>query len=62
MTQRAALASITMALFLMALKGWASWDTGSVAMLGSLADTVLDFIASLITFLGVRWAAMPADE
>jgi len=62
LTQRAALASITMALFLMALKGWASWDTGSVAMLGSLADTALDFIASLITFLGVRWAAMPADE
>ena len=62
LTARAALASITMALFLMALKGWASWDTGSVAMLGSLADTVLDFIASLITFLGVRWAAMPADE
>src|SRR4029453_15811474 len=59
---RAALASVTMALFLVGLKGWASWDTGSVAMLGSLADTALDFIASLITFLGVRWAAMPADE
>ena len=51
-----------MALFLVALKSWASWSTGSVAMLGSLADTALDFIASLITFLGVRWAAMPADE
>jgi ferrous-iron efflux pump FieF len=62
LTARAALASISMALFLVALKGWASWDTGSVAMLGSLADTMLDFIASLITFLGVRWAAMPADE
>ena len=62
LTARAALASVSMALFLMALKGWASWDTGSVAMLGSLADTALDFIASLITFLGVRWAAMPADE
>jgi ferrous-iron efflux pump FieF len=31
-------------------------------MLGSLADNVLDLIASFITFLGVRWAAMPADE
>jgi ferrous-iron efflux pump FieF len=30
-------------------------------MLGSLADTALDLIASLVTFLGVRWAAMPAD-
>ena len=62
LTSRAALASICMALFLVALKSWASWDTGSVAMLGSLADTALDFVASLITFLGVRWAAMPADE
>jgi ferrous-iron efflux pump FieF len=62
LTSRAALASIGMALFLVGLKTWASWGTGSVAMLGSLADTGLDFVASLITFLGVRWAAMPADE
>jgi len=62
LTSRAAIASISMALFLVALKTYASWDTGSVAMLGSLADTTLDLIASLITFFGVRWAAMPADE
>ena len=62
LTSRAALASIAMALFLVALKTWASWDTGSVAMLGSLADTGLDFIASVVTFMGVRWAAMPADD
>jgi ferrous-iron efflux pump FieF len=62
LTSRAAMASISMALFLVALKGYASWDTGSVAMLGSLADTTLDLIASLITFFGVRWAAMPADD
>ena len=62
LTQRAALASISMALFLVAVKSYAAWDTGSVAMLGSLADTTLDLIASLITFFGVRWAAMPADE
>jgi ferrous-iron efflux pump FieF len=61
LTRRAALASVTMALFLVVLKTWASFETGSVAMLGSLADTALDLIASLVTFLGVRWAAMPAD-
>ena len=61
LTRRAAIASITMALFLVALKVWASIETGSVAMLGSLADTVLDLVASMVTFLGVRWAAMPAD-
>ena len=55
------MASIGVALFLVLLKIWASIETGSVAMLGSLADTALDLVASLVTFLGVRWAAMPAD-
>lgn len=62
LTQRAAWASISLALFLVALKLWASWSTGSVAMLGSLADTALDLIASIVTLAGVRYAAMPADD
>ncbi len=62
LTNRAALASVAMALFLVGLKSWAAWTTGSVAMLGSLADTALDLVASVVTLLGVRWAAMPADE
>ncbi|MBA3666347.1 MAG: cation diffusion facilitator family transporter [Sphingomonas sp.] len=62
MTSRAALASIATALFLVAIKSYAAWDTGSVAMLGSLADTALDLVASLVTLFGVSWAAMPADE
>jgi ferrous-iron efflux pump FieF len=62
LTKRAAIASVSMALFLVALKIWASVVTGSVAMLGSLADTALDLIASLVTFFGVRWAAVPADS
>ncbi len=62
LTQRAALASVTMALFLLGLKGWASVETSSVAMLGSLADTGLDIIASLVTLYSVRLAAQPADH
>jgi ferrous-iron efflux pump FieF len=62
LTQRAAVASIVMAVILVALKTWASWQTGSVAMLGSLADSALDLIASLVTLVGVRFAAMPADD
>ena len=58
---RAALASVTLALVLLVAKAWAAYQTGSTAMLGSLADTVLDVIASLTTLLGVRIAAMPAD-
>jgi len=62
LTTRAALASITMAVFLVLLKSYAAWETGSVAMLGSLADTALDLIASIVTLVGVRLAAMPADD
>ena len=62
LTTRAALASIAMALFLVVLKSYAAWATGSVAMLGSLADTALDLIASIVTLVGVRFAAMPADD
>ena len=59
---RAALASVCVALFLLALKGYAAWSTSSVAMLGSLADTGLDLVASLVTLWGVHIAATPADD
>ena len=62
LTSRAAMASIAMAMFLLALKLWAAAQTGSVAMLGSLADTALDILASAVTLYGVRYAAMPADR
>jgi ferrous-iron efflux pump FieF len=62
LTSRAAYASISMALFLLGLKAYAVWQTGSVAMLGSLADTGLDLLASLATLYGVRYAAQPADS
>ena len=59
---RAALASVAMATALLALKGYAAWATGSVSMLGSLADTALDLLASLVTLYGVKLAAEPADH
>lgn len=61
LTRSAAFASIAMALFLSVLKGWAAWRTGSTAMLGSLADTALDLVASLATLIGVWVASQPAD-
>jgi ferrous-iron efflux pump FieF len=59
---RAGIASATVATLLVALKIYASWSTGSAAMLGSLADSGLDLIASLVTLYSVRLAAMPADR
>ena len=62
LNQSAALASISVALLLVGLKVWAVFSTGSTAMLGSLADTALDLIASLATLAGVWVAAQPDDE
>jgi ferrous-iron efflux pump FieF len=62
LTVNAALASVGAALLLLVLKASAAWETGSVAMLGSLADTALDLLASLVTLYGVRVAATPADH
>ncbi len=62
LTAKAALASVATALLLLVLKGFAASETGSVAMLGSLADTGLDLLASLVTLYGVRIAAAPADH
>lgn len=62
LAMRAALASVAMACSLLVIKGYAAWHTGSVAMLGSLADTGLDLLASLVTLYGVKLAAEPADH
>ncbi|WP_338501245.1 cation diffusion facilitator family transporter [Sphingomonas kaistensis] len=62
LTQRAALASVGMASILLVAKAWAAIATDSTAMLGSLADTALDLVASLFTLAGVRIAALPADH
>ena len=59
---RAAVASVTLALLLLTAKAWAAYQTDSTAMLGSLADTALDVLASLTTLVGVRIAAVPADH
>ncbi len=62
LTAKAAIASVGMALFLLALKIYAAAETGSVALLGSLADTAFDVLASLLTLFSVRYAARPADD
>jgi ferrous-iron efflux pump FieF len=51
-----------MAIFLIGLKTWAALQTSSMAMLGSLTDSTLDLVASLVVLLGVRVAAQPADR
>lgn len=62
LNRSAALASVGVAALLAVLKSYAAWSTGSTAMLGSLADTALDLIASLATLAGVWVAAQPSDD
>ena len=59
---RATLASLAIALLLIALKFIAWIGTGSVALLSSLVDSLVDAGASLVNFLAIRHAATPADR
>lgn len=55
-------ASVMTALLLAGAKAVAWQMSGSVAILGSLADSLLDLLSSIIAFIGVRMASQPADE
>jgi ferrous-iron efflux pump FieF len=58
----AAVASICVAAVLVCAK-LAIWAiTGSVAILGSLVDSGIDAIASMVTFISIRQAAQPPDR
>ncbi|GER08043.1 iron transporter [Iodidimonas muriae] len=58
----AALASVSVGASLAALKAVVWIKTGSVTMLASLADSSLDLLASIITFVGIRTALEPPDH
>src|ERR1700736_4762929 len=49
------------AVALIVLKLWGWMATGSVALLTSAADAVVDALAATATFFGVRFAQHPAD-
>ena len=55
-------ASVAVAAVLIAAK-FAAWlETGSVALLSSLVDSLLDIVASLVNLFAVRHAMSPADR
>ncbi|WP_370154237.1 cation diffusion facilitator family transporter [Ferrovibrio sp.] len=59
--RRATWASVAVALVLIGAKLAAWLVTGSVALLASLVDSLLDALASLVNLLAVRQALAPAD-
>jgi ferrous-iron efflux pump FieF len=60
--ERATYASLGVAAILIAVKFVAWIGTGSVALLSSLVDSLVDAAASLVTFFAVRQAAVPPDR
>src|SRR6266513_5265549 len=59
---RATYASLAVAAVLIVAKFIAWVGTGSVALLSSLVDSLVDAAASLVNFFAVRHAATPADR
>ena len=54
--------SILTAAFLILIKTWTGWMTGSIAVWASLLDSTMDIFASLINYFAVRAAARPPDH
>lgn len=54
-------ASVFLSVSLSLLKLWAALYTGSLAILSSLADSLADIFASVITLVAVRVSAQPAN-
>ncbi len=59
---RAANAAVAVAFILIVIKAWAYNISGSVSMLGSLLDSLMDILASLINLVAIRFAVVPADD
>ena len=60
--RRAALASVSVSLFLVAIKTFAYFASHSVAMLASLADSALDLFTAAINLFAIHEALAPADK
>lgn len=58
----ASVASVITASFLIVVKLGAWYMTGSVSLLASLVDSVMDSFASLINLFAIRYSLQPADE
>ncbi|MGB3313553.1 MAG: cation diffusion facilitator family transporter [Albidovulum sp.] len=58
----AGLASVSVAVILVALKLWALGTTSSLSVAASLADSALDLMMSLGGLMAILYAARPADE
>ncbi|USO01692.1 MAG: cation transporter [Alphaproteobacteria bacterium] len=62
LVNRAAYASVFVAITLIAAKFWAWWVTGSVSLQATFIDSLLDALTSLANLFAVRMAMRPPDK
>lgn len=60
--KRAANLAIFVAAILIVIKALAWWQTGSVTLLATMTDSLVDLFASLTNILVLRFALQPADD
>lgn len=58
---RLALIGIPMAIFVLGLKMFAWWVTGSVALLSDALESIVNVVAAVIAWGAIRYASRPAD-
>jgi len=56
-----ALVSVMVAVAVLALKGFAWWLTGSVALMADALESVVNVAAAVAALIAVRYSALPAD-
>lgn len=60
--KRAATLAIAVALTLIVIKAFAWWQTGSMAILAAMTDSLVDLFASATNIVVLRFALQPADD
>ena len=61
-TLNIALISIAIGILVFALKYWAYWITGSVALFSDALESTVNVATALVAFFAIRVAAIPEDE
>lgn len=62
LVKRAATLAIVVATVLILIKAFAWWQTGSMAILAAMTDSLVDLLASVTNFFVLRIALRPADD
>ena len=58
---RIAYGSLAVGLVVLALKGFAAWATGSIALYSDALESVVNVVTAIVALVAVRLAAKPAD-